>query len=145
MDEKMIEQKLYVCPMDPKPFDPACPTIINPGGPVVNSYMVNGYFVWGLKESAVRSASSTIYLAERRAEVVDNEPPYCDDIYHPWFNPTNLVAPANEMDARVGAISTLRHSQGSVYVFADTHAGWKVFAQTWDFARGLDRHNPNVD
>lgn len=143
-DEEMIRQKLYVCPADPNPNDPTCPVSILPGGPTVNSYLVNGYFVWGLNEGSVNHVSSTVYIAERRSTVVDGAVQFCDDVYHPWWNASTFpaVAPEDDMDARVGAIATLRHTNGSNYVFADTHAGWKIFNQTFNLPTGLDLHNP---
>ena len=144
-DQNMVRQKLYVCPADPKPNDPACPTVILPGGPTVNSYLVNGYFVWGLSESNVQHPSDTIYLAERRSEPVDNVVQYCDDIYHPWWNVSTYpsVAPENDMDARTGAIATLRHTNGSNYIFADTHANWRTFKQTYTDDGKVNLHDPN--
>ncbi len=129
-----FKQQLYSCPSDPNPFDPQCPAVYNPGGPNVTSYLVNGYFVWGLHLAAIGEPASTIEYAERRSTVVNNAPPYCDDIYHPWFDPAvNPLTPAgtNEMDPRTGAIATQRHSGGSEYVFADGHAAWMRFSQTW--------------
>ena len=145
-DDDMVRQKLYVCPSDTKPNDPDCPTVILPGGPTVNSYLVNGYFVWGLTEAEVQDFSSTIYVGERRSEVVDNVPQYCDDIWHPWWNANtiSLGAPEDDMDARTGAIATLRHKGGSNWVFADCHAAWKKFGQTWSPDGKIDLHNPHI-
>ena len=140
-DENMIRNKIYVCPSDPSPNDPACPTAINIGGPQVNSYLINGYFVWGLTESQVQRPSNTLYFGERRSITVDGEPPYCDDIYHSWWNPSNPVAPGNDMDLRTGALSD-RHSGGCNYVFADGHAGYKKLSQTFNLATGFDMNNP---
>ncbi len=140
-DANMLLSRLYVCPTDPKPNDPACPTTINPGGPQVNSYLVNGYFVWGLNESAVPRPAGTIYLAERRSVEQNGAQPYCDDIYHPWWNPTNPSAPSNDMDPDTGAIS-LRHTKGCNFILADTHAKYQKFNATWDVAAGIDLHTP---
>ncbi len=142
-DEAMLNHKLYACPTDPNPFDPKCPTEVNPGGPNVNSYLVNGYFVWGLQEAGVNHVTSTIYLAERRSVATDTSPQYCDDIYHPWWNETTFpsVAPANDMDPHDGAIAALRHNEGANYVFADTHAGWRMLSQTYA-PGGVNLHDP---
>ena len=145
-DADMVRQRLYVCPSDPKPNDPDCPTKILPGGPTVESYLVNGYFVWGLSEGEVVDFSDTVYIGERRSEVVDNQLPYCDDIWHPWWNANTLIdgAPEDDMDARVGAISTLRHNGGSNWVFSDGHSAWKKFGQTWSLDGKIDLHNPRA-
>jgi prepilin-type processing-associated H-X9-DG protein len=144
-DEALLyQQRLLACPSDSKPFDPACPDVLNIGGPHVISYLVNGYFVWGLNDAAVGTPSSIIIYAERRSERVVSPPadPYCDDIYHPWFfPPINPLAPANEMDEVTGAIATRRHLGGSNYVFVDGHAGWKRFTQTWS-PPTIDMHTP---
>ena len=141
-DLAMTRQKLYACPSDPAPFDPQCPAVYNVGGPTVNSYMVNGYFVWGFAESQVNKPAETIYIAERRSVAAGNpsQPPYCDDVYHPWWNPSNPVAPENDMDPVAGAIAS-RHNGGANYVFADTHAGFRKFEQTWS-PPNVDHHTP---
>src|SRR5579872_7406231 len=105
-EDQLHNQKLYACPSDPLPFDPLCPQVYNIGGPQVISYLVNGYFVWGLSDAGVGRLATTIIYAERRSLPVANPPtdPYCDDIYHPWFYPpVNALAPANEMDEFTGA------------------------------------------
>lgn len=140
-DEAMIRTTLYVCPADPNPNDPTCPTVINVGGPQVNSYLINGYFVWGLTESQVQHVSNTLYFGERRSVPVNGVPQYCDDIYHSWWNPSNPVAPENDMDPVAGAISD-RHLGGCNYVFADGHAGYKKPSQTFNLATGFDMSNP---
>jgi prepilin-type N-terminal cleavage/methylation domain-containing protein/prepilin-type processing-associated H-X9-DG protein len=143
-EDQLFQQRLYACPADPVPFDPLCPKQYNPGGPAVVSYLVNAYFVWGLTEAAVGQPAQTIYIAERRSEATVNPPadPFCDDIYHPWFYPPiNRAAPANEMDETTGAIAAGRHHGGANYVFADGHAGWKRWGQTFS-APGIDLHTP---
>ena len=133
-EAQLFRQKLFACPADPAPYDPLCPARYNPGGPAVISYMVNAYFVWGLTEAGVGQPAQTIYIAERRSEAAGTPAadPYCDDIYHPWFfPPINPSAPANEMDEVTGAIAAQRHQGGSNYIFADDHAGWRRFSQTF--------------
>jgi prepilin-type N-terminal cleavage/methylation domain-containing protein len=139
-EDKLYNQKLYACPSDPKPYDKDCPDKINIGGPHVISYLVNAYFVWGLTESGVGQPSETIQYAERRSQKANGEDPYCDDIYHPWFNPSNPVAPGNEMDPVTGAVATSRHHGGSTFAFADTHAKYKIWSQTWNPDAGIDMH-----
>src|SRR5207302_5509949 len=100
-EDQLFQQRLFACPSDPQPFDPVCPDVLNVGGPHVISYLVNGYFVWGLIDAGVGRPASTILYAERRSQAVLDPPadPFCDDIYHPWFYPPlNALAPANEMD-----------------------------------------------
>jgi prepilin-type N-terminal cleavage/methylation domain-containing protein/prepilin-type processing-associated H-X9-DG protein len=143
-EDNLRNQKLYACPSDPAPFDPLCQKQYNPEGPAVNSYLVNGYFVWGLSDAGVGRPADTIIYAERRSVVAGDtaQDPFCDDIDHPWFYPpTNSLAPANEMDAITGAIAARRHGEGSVYTFADGHAGWKKFSQTFN-PPSIDLHTP---
>lgn len=127
---ELAAQRLYACPSDPKPFDPDCETI-NEEAPPVISYLTNAYFVFGLRESDVEVPTSTIFVAERRSQVERNALQYCDDVYHPWFNSTNVDAPGDDMDAFTGAISTHRHNGGSNYVFADGHSKNLRWTQTY--------------
>ena len=123
-------QKLYACPSDQNPFDKTCFTL-NPAAPPVISYLINAWFVFGLNATAIPKPATTIYFAERRSQVEQGADPYCDDIYHPWFNPTNGASPGNEMDPFTGAVATHRHTGGSNFVFADGHAKWKQWTQTF--------------
>lgn len=65
------------------------------GGPHVISYLVNGYFVWGLADAGMGQPASTIIYTERRSEAVSDPSaePFCDDIYHPWFYPPTRRLP----------------------------------------------------
>jgi prepilin-type N-terminal cleavage/methylation domain-containing protein/prepilin-type processing-associated H-X9-DG protein len=143
-EDHLFQQKLFACPSDPAPFDPSCPDVLNVGGPHVISYLVNGYFVWGISDPGVGRPVSTILYAERRSQAISNPAagPFCDDIYHPWFYPpANAAAPANEMDEVTGAIAARRHQLGSNFVFADGHAAWKRFSQTFS-PPSVDLHTP---
>ncbi len=143
-EDHLFQQTLFACPSDSKPFDSNCPDKINIGGPHVISYLVNGFFVWGLSDAGVAHPSETIIYTERRSEAVNDPPtdPFCDDIYHPWFYPPlNPQAPANEMDELTGAMAARRHNQGSNYVFTDGHATWKRFTQTFS-PPTVNLHNP---
>src|SRR5205814_6867374 len=86
-EETLPTRRLYTCPSDPVPNDPLCQQLYNPVGPPVNSYLVNGYFVWGLTDAGVGRPAETIIYAERRSQAAGGEDPFCDDIYHPWFYP----------------------------------------------------------
>jgi prepilin-type processing-associated H-X9-DG protein len=112
------------CPADKMEYDPNC-------NRAVYSYVVNGYFVWGLNEVNVESPAGTVYLAERRSSTSFGVPPLCDVIFHPWWNPTDSLAPRNDMDPNIGAI-TSRHSGGGNYGFSDSHCQWKKFSSTWN-------------
>ena len=143
-EDSMFRQKLFACPDDPTPFDQSCPDVVNIGGPHVISYLINGWFVWGLNESQVTQTAKTIDFAERHSEPSGNPlAPFCDDIYHPWFfPPINANAPANEMDELTGAISTRRHSGGANYEFCDTHAKYRKWKQTFDPSINVNQHSP---
>ncbi len=130
--------KIFACPDDPSPFNPDCNQTdpnnpnapYNPGGPQVISYIVNGYFVWRLNEDKVVAPADCLYFAERRSSASkDPAQSYCDDIWHPWFN-TKTNPAGDEMDPLNGAMSTNRHAGGANYVFADGHAGWRMWATT---------------
>jgi prepilin-type processing-associated H-X9-DG protein len=127
---------LYACPTDPAPFDPECDTI-NEQAPPVISYLVNAYFVFGLNETTVPQPASTIICSERRSQAVGSIPQFCDYLYHPWFSPLNPLAPANEMDAILGAVATTRHFQGSNFAFVDGHVKALAWSRTYS--------PPNID
>ena len=139
-EDDISKQKLFACASDSNPFGTDCHTI-NPEAPPVSSYLINGYFVWGLTETALDKPASTIYFAERRSEAEAGAEPFCDDIYHPWFNPTNAVAPENEMDPFTGAIATHRHTNVANYVFAEGHVKSLPWSQT--FSATVNLHSPN--
>lgn len=146
-EDVMFQQKLFACPTDPNPFDVNCPDVINIGGPHVISYLINGYFVWGLNEGQVDFPADTGMYAERRSVTVGNAAPYCDDIYHPWFNAANPnIGNANgvtdEMDVAQGAMATTRHNQGQNFTFADCHAKYKVFSQMFSIPGNVDWFRP---
>jgi prepilin-type N-terminal cleavage/methylation domain-containing protein/prepilin-type processing-associated H-X9-DG protein len=143
-EDMMKTQGVFACPSDPNPFDPSCPDVINIGGPHVISYLVNGYFVWGMTDAGVGRPADTIIFAERRSvpSPEGTQPAYCDDIFHPWFYlPINPLAPANEMDEFDGAISTHRHFDGANYIFCDGHSGWKRWQAIWS-PPNSDRFTP---
>jgi len=134
-NENLQRQKVFACPADPDPFDPLGPTVYNPGGPWLVSYLINGYFIWGMKDSAVGKPSTTTIVSERRS-VANQNPyadPFSDDSYKSWFYPpTNPQAPENDMDEWTGAIQTWRHTGGAVYIFCDGHSEWMTFSRTFN-------------
>lgn len=146
----MQAQLIYACPSDPLPFDSNCPDVINIGGPHVISYLINAYFVWGINESQVTHTANVIEYGERRSQTVNNAKPYCDDIYHPWYNSLNpnlgnVNGVDDEMDALTGALATTRHGTGQNFVFADGHAKMLPWTRTWSPAENVDMHTPNPD
>ena len=128
--------QILSCPSDPDPSGKDC-LAENPDSPDVTSYLVNAFFAFGLRDSAVSSPASTIYLAERRSEG-----PYCDYLYRPWYSRENPEAREDQMDANIGAIATHRHNGKSNFGFADGHARSFAFDQTFSAERGLSYHNP---
>lgn len=148
IEEIMQAQKIYACPTDLKPFDDSCPDVINIGGPHVISYLINAYFVWGINESQVPHTADVIEYGERRSETVNGAAPFCDDIFHPWFNASNpnlgnANGVGNEMDPLTGAISTTRHGTGANYVFADGHAHKLPFSKTFSIPAKIDLYAPD--
>jgi prepilin-type N-terminal cleavage/methylation domain-containing protein len=149
-EDVLFQQKLFACPTDPNPFDQSCPDVLNIGGPHVISYLINAYFVWGLNESGIDQPADTAEYGERRSETVNGATPYCDDIYHPWFNASNPnVAPGNanslinEMDPEVGALATTRHNVGANYTFAEGHAKFYRFSQLFSIPANVDKFKPS--
>jgi prepilin-type N-terminal cleavage/methylation domain-containing protein/prepilin-type processing-associated H-X9-DG protein len=119
-----------VCPSDPDPFGDSC-VAIDPDAPSVTSFLVNAYFVFGLSEGQVPALSNTIMITERRSVALPGADPYCDNIYHPWFNSTNPDAPENEMDPTTGAVMTTRHNGMANYAYADTHVKASPWSATY--------------
>jgi prepilin-type N-terminal cleavage/methylation domain-containing protein/prepilin-type processing-associated H-X9-DG protein len=131
VDEEHLDvERLYACPSDPAPYDPACESL-NEQAPPVTSYLVNGYFIFGLIESQVPKPASTVLFVERRSQAVAEVTQYCDYMYHPWFKPDNASAPADDMAPLLGAISTQRHLEAANYAFADGHAKKLHWGQTY--------------
>lgn len=118
---------LVECPSDPDPDGTAC--LNSPFA--AKSYLVNGYFVWGINENQVSSSAETVFVAERRSGSVGIIPPDCDVIFHPWYNSTNPLAPKNDMDPKIGAIDTTRHLGAANYLFVDDHCKALEFEQVW--------------
>ncbi|MBL8066982.1 MAG: prepilin-type N-terminal cleavage/methylation domain-containing protein [Armatimonadetes bacterium] len=137
---KVTGDMLGKCPSDPDPLGRDCDTPA-PDHPDLLSYLVNGYFVFGLAESAVDKPAETILLAERRSQGTATADPFCNYLYRPWFNPGNPAAPANDMDARNGAIATKRHVRAN-YGFADTHVKALSFDQTFQVSGSPNLHRP---
>jgi prepilin-type N-terminal cleavage/methylation domain-containing protein/prepilin-type processing-associated H-X9-DG protein len=125
-----ITSLLFACPEDQDPFGQRC-LEIDPDAPDVTSYVVNAYFVFGLNQSSVTTPSNTIYFSERRSASQGDVDPFCDDVYHPWFNSSNLFAPEDEMDPLMGAIATTRHSGVANYDFVDGHAKALHWGETY--------------
>ncbi len=123
-------QKLYACPIDPDPFGQKC-FAINPDSPDLTSFVRNGFFVFGLSESAVASPSRVILDAERRSAPVAAATEFCDDVYHPWFTADNPFAPEVDMDPLSGAVATLRHNSTANYLFAEGHTQNLKWSQTF--------------
>ncbi len=127
-------QGLLACPSGGDPFGAIC-LEANPDIPDLTSYVVNGYFIFGLNDSAVPQPSSTILLSERRSDFTSGMHPYCDYAYYPWFNVLNSSAPEDDMDLTSGALATHRHSGRSNFSFADTHAKNLGWTQTYSLPR----------
>jgi prepilin-type N-terminal cleavage/methylation domain-containing protein len=116
----VAKTQLFACPEDFDPFGQTC-LEIDPDSPDVTSYLVNGYFVFGLNQTMVTNPANTIYIAERRSNADGEDDPYCDDMYHPWFDASNSQAPEDDMTESGGAIATRRHLGLANYDFVDGH------------------------
>ena len=114
--------QLYVCPSDSDPSGASIPNCAgNSPGPL-GSYVINAYFLFGATLAQIPEPAETIYVAERSNF-------FCDVHYHPWFNETEV--PAGPADtANPVAIASVRHTQGSNYVYSDGHAKWRRFEAT---------------
>lgn len=130
LNEDLSGQALYGCPDDADPFGKAC-FPINPDAPALTSFLMNAYFVFGLSESLISKPSTTILLSERRSQETPSFGPYCEDIYHPWFNASNPASPNNDMALNGGAVATMRHADRSNFLFADTHTKNLAWTQTF--------------
>jgi prepilin-type N-terminal cleavage/methylation domain-containing protein len=143
-NENLKRTQLFACPADPNPFDPLGPTVYNPGGPYLLSYLVNGYFIWAMKDSRVQHPSTTTIFAERRSlpNLNPASDPFADDSYKSWFYPPlNPQAPENDMDEFIGAIQTHRHGNGAVYGFCDDHIERMKYSKTFS-PPGINLHKP---
>jgi prepilin-type N-terminal cleavage/methylation domain-containing protein/prepilin-type processing-associated H-X9-DG protein len=102
----------------------------------VTSYLLNGWFsdlVEGTKHntSDIKNPSETVMLVERDHEALVEKGEAEEADYHPWvavgeWKPT---------------LAFKRHNGGSNFQFADGHAKWHRFEQTYDPPR-VDMHNP---
>lgn len=131
-------QRMYACPEDLDPFGKNC-LAVNPDAPAETSYLINGYFVFGLTSSQVSNSASTIMFAERRSGAAGTVPSYCDDMYRPWWDANSAQAPENDMSPSDGAIATTRHSQLSNYSFADGHTKTMPWGKTYS-PPGINLH-----
>ena len=120
--------QLFVCLSDP---DPHGMTVLDasgnckgsgvPPGPL-SSYVLNAYYLFGATLAQISEPSQSIYIGERRND-------FCDVHYHPWFNETEVPSvPADTVNPV--AIASVRHTQGSNYVYSDGHAKWRRFEAT---------------
>lgn len=121
---------VLVCPEDDDPFGRRC-FAIDPDAPDVTSFLQNAWFVFGLPESSVRTPSRLIQVAERRSKTTETAPPFCNDIYHPWYESSNPLAPNVDMREADGAIQADRHAKVANYLFADTHVKSLAWGATY--------------
>lgn len=132
---------LLVCPSDPDPKGKDCDSIY-PDHPDLDSYLINGYFVFGLKESAVNRPAETVLMSERRSQPVAGASDFCLYLYRPWFNANSPSAPEDDMNPETGAIATKRHNARANYLYSDSHVVTRSFSQTFSASAGLNFHDP---
>lgn len=132
---------VFRCPADPDPAGRLCDAS-DPDHPMLDSFLINGYFSFGLRESSVSRPSDTILFAERRSTSAGIVGPFCIYLYRPWYSSLNPAAPEDDMDPVAGAMATGRHSDHSVYAFADSHVKVLAFRQTFDPLAQVNLHRP---
>ena len=125
------QTQLYLCPSDADPhglhlLDSSgnclgSNPLAAPPGPL-SSYLLNAYYLFGATLSQIDTPSRSIYIAERKDG-------FCDVHYHPWLQETEIPSGPNDKTNPV-AIASLRHNQGSNYIYADGHAKWRRFEST---------------
>ena len=142
-----LTQGIFVCPDD---SDPHGLTITGCSGtnvpyPGVTSYLINAYFLFGLSDAAIDTPANTIYVAERN-------PKFCDVHIHPWLGEvfdapgftgavtqTTPVASCISSNTAIDGLfapASVRHRDGSNYLFADGHVKWERYVQTIQPAEG---------
>lgn len=132
--------QLFICPSDPDPhgrnmLDSSgnCPGSGAPPGPL-SSYVINAYYLFGATLAQISEPAQSIYVAERRSEGKMTD--FCDVHYHPWLGETEL--PTGPKDTvNPSSIASLRHTQGSNFIYAEGHAKWHRFEST---RKPFDRH-----
>ncbi|HLK58973.1 MAG TPA: DUF1559 domain-containing protein [Chthonomonadaceae bacterium] len=123
--------QLFICPSDPDPHgrrlldssgnclntNPPAP----PPGPL-SSYLINAYYLFGATLAQIDTPAQSIYVAERRDD-------FCDVHYHPWLGEVEIpTGPADTVNPV--AVASVRHTQGSNYIYAEGHAKWQRFENT---------------
>lgn len=122
--------KLFICPTDPDPhgltlLDSAGMCIGSspaeaPPGPL-SSYIINAYYLFGVRASQITEPSRSVYISERRES-------FCDVHYHPWLSEVELPTGPSDLDNPT-AIAYKRHSNGTNGIYADGHVKWSPFAR----------------
>lgn len=130
---------VFACPTDTDARGRSCDSV-DPDHPELDSFIFNGYFAFGIRETSVAKPSETIVFSERRSAAAGPISPYCLYLYRPWFNSANSVAPEDDMDPDAGAIATGRHAAHSNYAFTDGHVNSLAFGQT--YSTGVNLHKP---
>lgn len=114
---------LYICPMDK---DPHGKTLLDSGGNCIgssplapppgnlSSFILNAYYLFGLTDTRIDQPSRSVYISERNES-------FCDVHYHPWLGEVEGPNPVS--------IAATRHTNGTVGVYADTHAKWAPFGK----------------
>ena len=127
--------QLYICPSDPDPHGKAitdsngnCLSNSAPPPGPLSSYIINAYYLFGATLPQIDTPSQSIYVVERRSNG-SMATDFCDVHYHPWLSEVELPLSATDLINPI-AISSVRHSGGSNYIYCDGHAKWKRFEST---------------
>lgn len=141
---------IFRCPDDGSPF---WMQMDMTGLMRTTSYGWNGYFIpvqppyYGVRMAQIATPTTCILLAELSEDLSQEYflPQY-------WGNPsreTDVTRQMAEWDMMHGVpltVDTDRHAQGSNYVFAEGHAKWQRFDQTWSQSVGMppsiNRYDP---
>ncbi|MBW3624503.1 MAG: DUF1559 domain-containing protein [Armatimonadetes bacterium] len=97
------------------------------------SYAINDWFEFGPSLSDVKNPAETIYMGERAAEDEGGE--FENARWWTWGGYTgqtqNRPLTPKLLEDAAKEISLDRHRGGCNYAYADGHARWRKFAQTW--------------
>jgi prepilin-type N-terminal cleavage/methylation domain-containing protein len=137
---------IFRCPSDSSPL---WSTMASMGTPRRSSYGFNAYFIpvdppyYGMQMAGINRPAQCILVTE----LADA---WAQDFFEPmyWGNPPKVTDSTmqpmewNMLTQQPLSTAITRHQQGANYVFAEGHAKFQRFTQTWQQAQGSP---PSVD